>query len=183
MHTRLRHLALSAPIFFLATSASAASIGDQCSGGADCSPLNGGCVSSSGAYLDGTEGDTGVCRGGDSDPCTGAFTGGDCAPGFACAPCDVALYGSWECRCAHPGNDGCEADTDCPAGKACDGFGDCRTPCTSDADCATGEACPQEGLCIAVVSCAPSVCLPLSDACHDAACAPAECAALPVCGG
>ena len=123
---------------------------------------------------------------GDGDPCTPVadmFEGGECSQGFACAPCDVALYGTWECKCAHPGADGCEVDADCPTGKVCDGFGDCRAPCTTDADCASGEACPQEQLCIALATCAPSVCLPLSDACHDAACAPAECSSLPVCGG
>jgi hypothetical protein len=127
------------------TARQAASIGDACTSGADCGGLNGGCVSSSGAYLDGTTSETGTCRGGDSDPCApvdGGFTGGDCAPGFACGACDVDTYGPSECHCQ------CDPD-----------YLDCGPPCT------------------------PFVCLPIADACHDAACEPAECASLPVCEG
>lgn len=90
-------------------------VGAACSSTDDCAPSNGACVG-------------GVCKGGDGDPCAQVaqpFDVGPCLAGFACAPCDVATFGAWECACADP------------------------------------WATPPTG-------CAPSVCLPMVDACHTA---------------
>lgn len=97
---------------------SAAIVGGACVTVADCAPLNADCIG-------------GVCKGGDGDPCTmsaSPFDPAPCLDGFACAACDVATFGAWECACADP------------------------------------WATPPTG-------CAPSVCLPMVDACNVAGCA------------
>ena len=51
------------------------------------------------------------------------------------------------------GNNGCQADSDCPAGQLCVGGacmicqnGACFTPCSSNADCSPAQTC-QNGAC------------------------------------